>query len=746
MNWLRKIIQSPKIRNSLGVIIIAAMLLELISAVQYFYSHRVVERELEHRAETELTMKAILIKGMLNRSEQLLYDYSWDIVHSLEHPDSVGSELTFLVNANRDILSAGVAFVPNYYPSKGYWFELFAEVEQEETLLRQIANESHDYTQMEFYNSAIQTGKPNWTDPYIDSLNYSNGNMLITTHSMPIHDVKGNMACVFAIDVSLDWLGDTLNARHAYPSSFDLLLTESGGLICKPNEHHVNAGDVDFVHQLINDSSMVIRKSKSGRSKIIDFISPNDGDKGYIFYVNMKGDPQWQLAVVCYDNEVYGTLNHMRRMLLLSMFAALGLLGLIVYRFARNERKLQSARNERERISSELRIARGLQMSMIPDDNLDLLNRTNVEIFGLLEPAVEVGGDLYDFLIRDEKLFFCIGDVSGKGIPSALVMAVVHSLFQGLAPRESDPAHIMQTLNYSACRHNKQNMFVTLFIGVLDLPTGRLRYCNAGHDVPVLIDDETRMLPVDANLPIGVLDDFKYTLQETILKDGQDIFLYTDGLTEAMNKNHCQFGEQRMLDVLTRCKKVKELTPNQLLHKVRDEVNAFVGGAQQSDDLTMLVIRYTPNRDEDLTIKSLTLKNDLKQVPELNQFVALISNEMNIDAALATQIKLAVEEAVVNVMDYAYPVGTQGDITIDAHYNRRMVKFIITDSGKSFDPTKGGSVDTTLSAEDRPIGGLGIFLVRKLMDSINYERVDGKNILTLTKLLDIKLNHNEDKN
>ncbi len=733
MNILKSLLHRPKLMSGLSIIILAAILLELISAVQYYYSHNVLERELEHRAETELTLKAIIIKGTLHKTEQMLRDYSWDISNALDVPDSVVSELHFLVDMNREVLSSGMAFVPNYYASKGYWYEPFAKVENGVPVCRQIGGETHDYTQMEFYKKAIETGKAYWADPYVDIAS-DDEDTLITTQSMPIYDVNGKLAGVFAIDVSLGWLSDTLNARHAYPSSFDLILTEGGDLVCKPKPSHVNAEDADLVHQLINDSSVVRHKSVSGMTTIIDFRSPHDGEKGYIFYANMRGKPHWQLAVACYEKEAYGALKRMRGILMLAMLAALGLLGFIISRFARSEKKLAQASMERERISSELRIARNLQMSMLPVEYPAFPDRDDIDIRGLLRPAKEVGGDLYDFFIRDEKLFFCIGDVSGKGVPSALLMAISHALFCSSSSHDSNPATIMHALNETACRHNNSNMFVTFFIGVLDLPTGRLRYCNAGHDIPMVIGKDISMLPVKANLPIGVLSDFKYEAQEIMLEPNVSLFLYTDGLTEAMDKEHKQFGINRAMDALMPYCNMANLSLEKILDGVIDKVQAFVKDAEQSDDLTMLVLHYTPKTESMVLHESLALKNDLSHVPELNKFVSSVTSRLKMDQSLSSQIKLAVEEAVVNVMDYAYPVGVEGDITVEGMYNGEVLKFVISDNGKPFDPTDGGRVDTTLSAEDRPIGGLGIFLVRELMDTINYERVDGKNILTISKL------------
>lgn len=171
----------------------------------------------------------------------------------------------------------------------------------------------------------------------------------------------------------------------------------------------------------------------------------------------------------------------------------------------------------------------------------------------------------------------------------------------------------------------------------------------------------------------------------------------------------------------------------QMLETVCGDVNDFVKDAEQSDDLTLLLVRYTPQSESLVLDDSFLLKNDLKQVPELNRFVSSFTSRLKMAPSLENQIKLALEEAVVNVIDYAYPPGAVGDISVEAQSNGNTVTFVISDSGKSFDPTKGGNVDTTLSVEERPIGGLGIFLVRELMDSINYERVGDKNILTLKK-------------
>jgi sigma-B regulation protein RsbU (phosphoserine phosphatase) len=404
-------------------------------------------------------------------------------------------------------------------------------------------------------------------------------------------------------------------------------------------------------------------------------------------------------------------------------------MGFIVYRTLRNMERLRKVNAEKERIDGELHVAGQIQQSMLPSVNM---SHEGMEVFGSLVPAREVGGDLYDYFVRDEKLFFCIGDVSGKGTPSAMLMVSAHSLFRAFSVHESNPARIMQAINEAACQGNDTNMFVTLFIGVLDLPTGRLRYCDAGHDAPFVINSKLVALPVDPHLPIGVFDDFQYGVQEMQLTPGSTVFLYTDGLTEAKNAERKQFGLQRTEEVLGGFTG-RDSGPQEVISAVREAVHLFVNGAEQSDDLTLLAIRYVPSSFASVVDESITLRNDVREVSSLNGFQKTVYDKIGLDRTLAGQLKLAVEEAVVNSIEYAYPPGVEGDVEVRIMWDGNRLKVIITDAGSPFDPTSMEKADTSLSAEDRRIGGLGILLVRELMDAVNYERIEGRNVLTLIK-------------
>jgi len=260
--------------------------------------------------------------------------------------------------------------------------------------------------------------------------------------------------------------------------------------------------------------------------------------------------------------------------------------------------ELKASTAAKASIESELNVAHGIQMSMIPKTFPAFPNRKDIELYASLTPAKAVGGDLYDFFILNDKLFFCIGDVSGKGVPASLVMAVSRTLFRNISAHTDKPSHIVETMNANICEGNDNCMFVTLFVGVLDLATGQLRYCNAGHEAPYI---QTSLLPCDSNFPIGLTSDFKYSEQETVMAPGTTLFLYTDGLTEAMNASREKFGKQLVSDAIntfygetTQCgeSSSSNSVPQQLIETMTAAVHQFVGDTEQSDDLTMLAFKY----------------------------------------------------------------------------------------------------------------------------------------------------------
>ena len=515
-------------------------------------------------------------------------------------------------------------------------------------------------------------------------------------------------------DITTDWLNEVINANKRYASTERILLSQ---------DNQVLAGNqplADFLHL---GSVVQSDPDHEGAFEATD----KAGENLHVYYDPVGGQTGWTMVYVCYDSDMFGKLSRIRLYILLLALAGLALVAFIVYRTSRHLERLRQVNAEKERIDSELRVASGIQQSMLPVSHLQ---QDGVEIYGSLVPAREVGGDLYDYFIRDGKLFFCIGDVSGKGVPSAMVMSVVHSLFRMASASGNDPAQMMQIINDTLCEGNESNMFVTLFLGILELSSGRLCYCNAGHDAPVVLNEKHTQLDVKPNLPLGLYDDFAYEMQESTLVGGSMLFLYTDGLTEAKNNQRKLFGLERVMTVL---QGADNLLPEQLLAKMTQVVHDFVEEAPQSDDLTMLAIKFAPVSFERALDERLTLQNDIHQVPKLNAFVKETLERIGVGPSLIKQLKLAVEEAVVNVMEYAYPTGETNDILLQISSDGQCLKFVIKDRGVAFDPTAQVTVDTTRSVDEQSIGGWGILLSREMMDSVSYERTDGMNVLTLIK-------------
>lgn len=720
LTWLRK-------RAVIVVIILAAMLLEAISAFQYSYTRNLLEQELEKSCFYGLTSSALRIQEVTSEAEVMVANQMWHIKRHLQEPDYMGELAANMVREGGfNILGGGVAFKPNYYPSKGFYYEPYAHKTKDSVIITQVGSEKHDYTQSSFYTAAMRGDTTKWTTPYLDE---EGARGIVITYALPILDDNNTSVGALFVDLATDWISEVVNERHSYTSSFVLVISQTGELIVSPADSLADPALVRKIVDMINDSTVVREKKENGHITGFAFEDEN-GEKGHVYYGLKSYEPRWQMVVVFYDKDAFGKLDQMRKRVMWMSLFGLAVLGLIIQLFVTSHRRLLKVQVTQERIDGELHVANRIQQSMLPPNHQ---HRKDLDVCGSLVPARKVGGDIFDYYIRDEKLFFCIGDVSGKGTASAMLMGVIHSMFRSLSLHENNPARIMQSINELFCQENESNMFITFFLGVLDLPTGRLRYCNAGHDCPYIIHNSQPVsLDCIAHLPLGVLDEMKYNRQEIQLQPDSTIFLYTDGLTEAMNLQHKQFGLKRVETVLATC---ADKQPQQILQRVTEAVHEFVKDAKPSDDLTMLAVRYTPHSFKSTLTETLVLKNDIHEVSELSAFIKSVAKKINLEASLALQLHLAVEEAVVNVMDYAYPKGTEGKIEICMMFNGQSLRIIITDSGVPFDPTAKEKADTTLSVEDRQIGGLGILLVRELMDSINYEREDGKNILTLIKTI-----------
>lgn len=726
-------IEKKSARAGLMLIIIAALTLEGTSIIQYVFSQNGIRNEASLRAESELETTRVRIMDIINQAEAAVRNSVWIAQWCLEVPDSMGRVTQRIVQDNPVVVGSTVAFVPGYDKKRPLFAPYSYRVPGTGNIeLKSLATSEYDYPSQEWFTKPIELDDGYWSEPYVDE---GGGEMLMTTYSLPLRDANGKIAAVITADISLDWLNEIVGNISVYPSAYSVLLSRSGQIMVCPVETLVMNTTIQDIqngsmagNETFRDISESMLTGQNGNIRI-----NNRGITSQVYFAPVERTG-WSMSIVIPENEIYSDIRRVGVMVKLLQLLGIIMLILLLRSVAKRQKKYQMINEQKERIEGELHIASEIQMAMIPKIYPPYPERDDIDVFGQLTPAKEVGGDLFDFYIRDEKLIFCIGDVSGKGVPASLYMMVTKALFRTISAHESAPEKIVANLNDVMSQDNDSNMFVTMFLGVLDLPTGRLHYCNAGHDAPILIGNTgAGMLPVDSNLPIGVMPKWKFSKQETLIDPDTSIFLYTDGLTEAENIEHKQFEMDRVIKLAKKLQQSRTFNPTAILKSMTDAVSKFVGDADQSDDLTMLAIQYTKHQ-KDLTYqRTLTLTNDLKRIPRLNSFIDDACEANGFDMPTTMQINLAIEEAVVNVMNYAYPTGTKGNITIEVKSNGQEAFFIISDTGKPFDPTAKPEVDTTLSAEDRSIGGLGIHLIRKIMDHINYERSNGHNILTLIK-------------
>ena len=395
---------------------------------------------------------------------------------------------------------------------------------------------------------------------------------------------------------------------------------------------------------------------------------------------------------------------------------------------------LQTVTAEKERIGTELALATRIQAAMLPHIFPPFPDRTEFDLYASMDPAKEVGGDFYDFyLIDDDHLCMLMADVSGKGIPAALFMMVCKIILQSVAMLGGSPAEILTKTNEAICSNNEAQMFVTVWVGILEISTGKLTAANAGHEYPVLKKPDGRfeLFKDKHGLVIGAMDGVRYRQYELQLEPGSKLFLYTDGVPEATDAENALFGTERMLEALNRD---PDAEPVQLLKNVRIAVDDFVKDAEQFDDLTMLCMEYRGLRHMKPKKYELELPAEVERLDEVLSFIERHLEEAECPQKAQMQIAVAAEEVFVNIAQYAYAPGT-GTATVQMELSEEpaAVTLRFIDGGMPFDPLSKSDPDVTLAAEDRQIGGLGIYMTKKVMDDVSYERRGEKNILTLKK-------------
>ena len=770
------------VRVSLWVVFFAAVIFNIALGFLFFQAREAVRQEAVSRATQILDKTSLRVDSILNRVEVASNMTRWLVER---HPDKADSMFVYsrgMLQNNPDFYNCSIAFEPYYFRDKGRYFSAYTKHVGDSLRTMQGGSDHYQYFFVDWYLMPQLLEKPCWTEPYMDLDVPTNSSEMVTSYCQSLKNKQGQVIGVINTSLSISWLSQTISAVKPYPNSYSIMIGRGGTYFVHPDTTKITRQTI-FTQTLEQPDTALaalgyaMQRGEEGMKEM-----SLSGEDCLVFYKPL-GQTGCSMAIVCPESDIFSGFDRLRHTIMaiitigllmmlyffiriitrelkplrrlakeaetiasgqfdaeLPDFQRVDEIGQLSHSFGNMQQslvkyieELKSTTTQKASIERDLKVASDIQMGMLPEKFPSRDDRDDVQLYASLTPAKQVGGDLFDFYFRDEKLFFCIGDVSGKGIPASLFMALTRSAFRTVSAHESMPGRIVTTMNKTIADMNKQFMFVTLFVGVLDLPTGRLHYCNAGHDAPLLVGAGVGRLPCISNVPVGFFPAWDYVPQEAQIFTGTTIFLFTDGLTEAMDADQNQFQMERVNDVASQALSNQQQEPRQLIARMTEAVHKFVGDAEQSDDLTMMAIQYIRQQRDIKMRRSLVLPNDTQEVPRLNAFVEEVCRDTGFDEDTVAKIKVAVEEAVVNVMKYAYPEGQSGDVTIEAASNDLRLKFTIIDSGKPFDPTIQTAVDTTLPAKEREIGGLGIHIIRQNMDSINYERMDNLNVLTLRK-------------
>ncbi len=629
------------VRVSLWVVLFAAAIFLATLGFISIESRDAVQQEAINRATQILNNTSLRVEGILNRVEGASNMAMWLVQRHHQNADSMFVYSRSILENNPELFNCSIGFEPYHYKEYGRYFSAYSKHDGNSIRTIQDGSDNNQYFFMDWYLMPTLLDKPCWTEPYMDYDENTNTSEMVTSYCQALKDETGKMIGVVSTSLSLNWLSQTVSAVKPYPNSYSIMIGRGGTYFVHPDSTKISRQTI-FTQTIENPDTALsalgyaMQRGEEGMKHM-----NVDGEDCYVFYKPL-GQTGYSMAIVCHEKDIFSSLNRLSRNvmtifllgLLLMLYFFINIIthelrplrqladeaeniasgqfktelpdfqrideiGQLSHSFGNMQQslvryieKLKETTSQKASIERDLQVASGIQKGMLPKNFPSYPDRDDVQIYASLTPAKQVGGDLFDFYFRDGRLFFCIGDVSGKGIPSSLFMAVTRSVFRSVSAHETMPDRIMTGINNSLAEMNESFLFVTLLVGVLDLSTGHLHYCNAGHDAPLLVGPDVSMLPCDANIPVGFDPSWKYTLQETQISTGTTIFLFTDGLTEAEDSNHAQFQMERINDVAAKALAKQQHEPRQLIALMKDSVSHFVANAEQSDDLTMMAIQY----------------------------------------------------------------------------------------------------------------------------------------------------------
>ena len=671
--------------------ILAALFLLLGMGVQSYvsYSRALFSLQEKMDLETQIAQEKLQFElyDALDASSQI----ADKVKKCLEHPDELYDKTSELLNRYPNFYSCYVVFPPYYYPEEGKWFGLTSYRTKDSIISRPFGNAEHDYFEREWYKGAVQSTEGYWSTPYRDD----DFDEPIYTYSKVMRDEEGKLICVIGIDFSLNWIHNLLEHFKPFEEAVFMLYGSNGTLLAMSNGAPADG---------FGNSWIITSKT----------LQP----------INIK------MVTAVPKRHIIQSLR-LGTLLPFGVFV-LGILvvGLLIRRITRDEQVNARLETEKKVLSHELEIAHDIQMGILKDTNEKQKAQGNgdIELQTLLVPMREVGGDLFDFHREGDELWFIIGDVSGKGVPAAIFMSAAVNLFRAAGVRATSPKEIMEEMNAILSENNPSLTFVTAFIGCLHIPTGELLFCNAGHCAPLIKHklsavnqhsavsiqpSEVRCLQIEPNIPLGYDGRYCFVEQGCMLGEGDTLVLYTDGVTEARNERREMLGLKRWSDIVAK----NEDLPNAIKH--------FIGQADPTDDITLMTIcKKSPVLPMTINVPC---RED--QWPVLRNAIHSFGLCIGMERKALKKYEVAAEEAIVNILHYSQA----NDIEIVLSSQDSAFTIQLMDDGLPFDPTEHTPNNKTI--DERQIGGMGIHLIRQIVDEMHYERKKEKNILRMVKLL-----------
>lgn len=526
-----------------------------------FIETRYIKKSLFQNAEGEIeqamasSLKAIDLRmEKIEAATQSIAAYSNDYAFDSV---TVYPYLENFIRNNEDIMADFILYTEHPFDLNTYWVLFyFRSLQQKDSInceSRVITSIDSAFKE-EGWSGFKMINSPKWSTPY-DVKGYHS----LVNYSIPLRKTPdGPVYAILGAEVSLDWIGELVSSMKPDSACDITIIGADGNYVCEPDSNLINSGS----------KNLIITKEIPRLGWTVVFTFP-------IRKLLSRAQPMLLIMLIIG--------------IVLMVVLLLSILFCIRYIARPYIKQYQETTESRAVMEEELQIASNIQMGMLPKECPNLRD-FSIDIHAVLHPAKQVGGDLYDFLIHDDKLFFCIGDVSGKGVPAALFMSEVRSLFHTLSYRLNDPAEIVHGINLTMSDGNEQCMFCTLFMGILDLHSRVLSFCNAGHNLPIILSDSgADWLPDESDRLLGVFPESKYHTKSLQLHDNNGFFLYTDGVTEAKNRDGKLWGNEAVMSAITTLK--DKNSSQDFIDEMMRTIALFTAGAEQSDDITMMYIR-----------------------------------------------------------------------------------------------------------------------------------------------------------